>query len=77
MGEHSMADGMPAVALCNHIKQLEYGGLKSRCYDTDSNSEGSSLSKQVPLIQNIFSDAISTMDSNDINTMQESLDKGT
>jgi len=63
VGEHSMADGMPAVALCNFIQKLDYKSLKEECpvsYDED-----------LPPIKNIFNDTISAMDANDVNEIQE------
>jgi hypothetical protein len=72
VGEHSMADGMPAVALCDLIKQLEYQSLKKEC---QRNEDVSSLS--LPFIQNIFEDAISTINGDDINVVESSLNKGT
>jgi hypothetical protein len=72
MFEHSMADGMPVVALCDLIKQLEYQSLKKEC---QRNEDVSSLS--LPFIQNIFEDAISTINGDDINVVESSLNKGT
>ncbi len=64
-----MADGMPAVALCNFIQKLDYTSLKKECL-------GGSTSSSIPKIKNIFDDAISSMNTSDINRVQELSDKG-
>ncbi len=74
MGEHSMVDGMPVVALCNHIKQLQYESLRSTSHEKE---EGNRVGAKLPVIQNIFEDALCALNSEDSKTIEKRLDKGT
>lgn len=48
MGEHSLVDGMPTMRLCDAIVDAKYGKL----------SESNALKDEIPLVHNVFSDAM-------------------
>lgn len=73
MGEHSLMDGMPMVALCNHVKQLNYGTLKKGCNAGDDiNSDDTHM----PQIKNVFGKVFSSMNTNELNSIQKMSDEG-
>ena len=68
MGEHSLMDGMPMVALCNHVKHLKYGTLKKEYTvgdDEDSNNT------RIPQITNVFGKVFSTIKTNELKYVKE------
>lgn len=68
MGEHSLMDGMPMVALCNHVNQMKYGTLKKECNVGDDESSNDT---NMPQIKNVFGKVFSVMDTNELNYVQE------
>ena len=74
IGEHSMADGMPVVALCSRVKKLQYGLLKNE--EDDRQDENDNEEAKMPCIQNIFEDVFKSMDNNTSETIEKLLDRG-
>ena len=66
-----MMDGMPAIALCSHIKSVKYGNLKNECVDDVVSSSSS-----VPAIQNIFERAFASMNDKSMYKIQKSSEEG-
>ena len=74
MGEHSLMDGMPAVGLCDHIQKLEYGKLKEKYNNNDNDISDDCDS--LPHIQNVFEDAFTKMNEQDLKSIQKIVDEG-